>query len=115
MESDRIAVVPASSSCSLIVSLLPSASAMERQSSSQDTAEQLGSFMAVNGEVHLSYVEPNTDQTMATSVPFVAHYCRSTMRLDQQEIEFEDCLPGNSYVTAFFVWGRKRVGWGKSV
>ncbi|CEG39259.1 PapD-like [Plasmopara halstedii] len=42
-------------------------------------------------------------------VPLQAQVCRSLLRLDVQELHFDDCVPGGSFVKDFAVWNRSEI------
>lgn len=64
--------------------------------------------LAYNGlQGKLSFSLVGSDEVMV--VPIEAMVCRSMLRVDVDEIRFDDCVPGGSYVKDFAVWNRSEI------
>ncbi len=42
-------------------------------------------------------------------VDFVSHICRSVLKIDVNELVFDDCLIGMTYVKDFTIWNRSEM------
>ena len=47
------------------------------------------------------------DETL--HIPIVGAVCRTVLRLDPEELRFDDCVPGGSYAKDFAVWNRSEI------
>ena len=64
---------------------------------------------AVADDSETSLLSTELNQRLETVLPLRGMVCRSVMKLDVQEIHFEDCVPGGNYVKDFTIWNRSEI------